>query len=200
MNPAIYYPIVGFGGEYDDWSIRRMTVVVRSTIPEATLSPAIRDRIWSQDPKLPFMGVRTGDELLSLSMARTSYTMMLLAIAAGVALFLGSIGIYGVISYLVGQRTREIGVRIALGAARSDVSRMVVRQGLTLTLVGVGLGIAGALAATRLMSALLFGVSPSDPPTFVSVAVFLVGVATLASYIPARRAAGIEPVKALAYG
>jgi predicted permease len=198
-NPVVYYPIVGFGGTNDDWSLRRMTLVVRSTTPPATLSSAIRDRVWSLDRNLPFLGLHTGDELLSLSMARTSYTMMLLAIAAGVALFLGTIGIYGVISYIVGQRTREIGVRIALGAARSDVSRMVVSQGLTLTLLGVGLGVLGALAATRLMSALLFGVSAADPGTFVTVALFLVGVATLASYIPARRAAGIEPMKALYY-
>jgi ABC-type antimicrobial peptide transport system permease subunit len=130
-------------------------------------------------------------------MARTSYTMMLLAVAAGVALFLGAIGIFAVVSYIVGQRTREIGVRMALGAARADVSRMVVRESLVMTLLGVGAGVVGAIAATRLMSTLLFGVSPTDPATFASVALFLTAVALLASYLPARRAAGIEPVRAL---
>jgi putative ABC transport system permease protein len=197
VTPMVYYPPVGFGGQSDDWVMRSMTVTVRSTVSPDTLATSVRDAVWSLDPNLPLISIRTGDELLSRSLARTSYTVMLLAIAAGVALFLGSIGIYGVISYIVGQRTREIGVRIALGAARSDVSRMVVRQGLVMTLVGVFLGTIGALAATRLMTAILFGVDPTDPGTFVSVVLFLTTVATLASYLPARRAATIEPISAL---
>jgi predicted permease len=197
VNPMVYYPVVGFGDENDEWVIRGMTLTIRSSVPPASLSTSVREKVWSFDPNLPLVSVRTGEERLARSMARTSYTMMLLAIAAGVALFLGTIGIFGVVSYIVGQRTREIGVRMALGAARSDVSRMVVRQSLGMTLLGVGAGLLSALAATRLMSSLLFGVSPSDPVTFAAVAIFLTGVALIASYLPARRAAGIEPVRAL---
>jgi putative ABC transport system permease protein len=199
VTPMVYYPPVGLGSENDDWVMRTMDVCVRSTVAPSSLSTAVRDTVWSLDPNLPLIRIRTGKELLSRALARTSYTMMLLAIAAGVALFLGSIGIYGVISYIVGQRTREIGVRIALGAGRSDVSRMVVRQGLAMTLTGVVLGTIGALAATRLMTAILFGVDTTDPGTFAGVVLFLTAVATLASYLPARRAAAIEPIRALHY-
>ena len=128
-------------------------------------------------------------------MARTSYTMILLALAAGVALVLGAVGIYGVISYIVSQRTREIGIRMALGADRSGVSRMVVAQGMRIAALGVSL----ALVATRLMTALLFGVGSHDPATFAVLSLFLLGVAALASYIPARRAASVSPVRALRY-
>jgi predicted permease len=199
VNPMIYFPVVGFGTENDDWSNRGMTVALRSRLPLPALSGAIRETVRSLDPNLPIINMASGDEHLSRAMARTSYTMTLLAIAAAVALFLGSIGIYAVIAYIVGQRTREIGVRMALGAARGDVARMVVRQGLAMTLFGVVLGVLGALAATRSMSALLYGVAPTDPATFVSVGAFLLVIATLASYLPARRAAGIEPVRALHY-
>jgi ABC-type antimicrobial peptide transport system permease subunit len=130
-------------------------------------------------------------------MARTSFTMVLLAIAAVVALILGSVGIYGVISYVVSQRTREIGVRIALGAQRADVSRLVLRQGLILAVSGVGLGLVAALGLTRLMSSLLFGVAAADPVTYGAVALTLTGVALLASYLPAARAAGVDPNEAL---
>ncbi|HSF18227.1 MAG TPA: ABC transporter permease [Vicinamibacteria bacterium] len=199
VTPMIYYPVVGFGGEYDDWSIRYMSVSLRTGVPPMSLAPAVRETLWSIDPQLPVVSLRTGEELVARSMARTSYTMLLLAIASGVALFLGSIGIYGVISYIVSQRTREIGVRIALGASRRDVSRMVVRQGVSLAFLGVVLGVVGALFVTRLMASLLYGVSATDFSTFVTVSSFLVALATLASYLPARRAANIEPVRALHY-
>jgi ABC-type antimicrobial peptide transport system permease subunit len=130
-------------------------------------------------------------------MARTSFTLVLLGIAALVALFLGVIGIYGVVSYAVGQRTREIGVRMALGAATRDVSRLVVGQGFRLAAVGVVIGALGAAALTRLMTPVIYGVSPADPLTFAVVAMTLVGVALLASYVPARRASAVNPVEAL---
>jgi ABC-type antimicrobial peptide transport system permease subunit len=130
-------------------------------------------------------------------MARTSLTLVLLAIAASVALLLGTIGIYGVISYAVSQRTRELGVRIALGAGGREVVQMVLRQGLVLAGVGVAIGLVSAYGLTRLMSALLYGVSPTDPLTYAVVAVVLVGVAMLASYLPARRAASVDPIEAL---
>ncbi len=130
-------------------------------------------------------------------MSRTSFTLVMLGIAAGVALILGTIGVYGVISYIVSQRTREIGVRIALGAETGNVAAMVLRQGLTLAFAGVAVGVTSSLGLTRLMSALLYGVSPTDPITFVATSIGLTGIALLASYLPARRAAATDPVEAL---
>jgi putative ABC transport system permease protein len=198
-TPMIYYPLVGFGGKYDDWSIRTMSVVMRTDSEPSSLSGPAREAIWALDPRLPLISIRTGEAIVSRSMARTSYTMILLGIAAGVALFLGSIGIYGVVSYIVSQRTREIGVRMALGAARRDVSRMVVRQGLTMALVGVAAGVALAIAATRWIATLLYGVSETDPLTFVAVSMALLAVTALASYLPARRAASVSPLRSLRY-
>lgn len=195
----IYYPVVGIGGEYGDWTIRTMSVAMRGDIEPTTIIGAARKVLWDLDASLPVIGIRTGDAIVSQSMARTSYTMILLGIASGVALLLGAVGIYGVISYIVSQRTRELGIRLALGAQRGEVSRMVIRQGLGLALIGVSLGVVLALFATRLMSALLFGVSGTDPLTFVGLSLFLVGIAIAASYLPARRAARVNPVEALRY-
>jgi ABC-type antimicrobial peptide transport system permease subunit len=163
------------------------------------LASAARNTVWTLNPNLPVVRLRTGEAVLAESTARTGYTMLILAIAAAVALALGAIGIYGVISCIVSQRTREIGVRMALGAARSDVSRMVVSQGLKLALAGVALGVLGALAAARVMTSLLFGVAPTDPITFIATALFLLAVTVVATYIPARRAASMNPVNALHY-
>ncbi|MCP5112859.1 MAG: FtsX-like permease family protein, partial [bacterium] len=126
-----------------------------------------------------------------------SFTLVMLGIAAGVALLLGMVGVYGVISYSVSQRTREIGIRIALGAQRREVRGMFVRNGLVLTLIGVALGLGAAVGLTRLMSALLFGVSPLDPVTFVSVSVVLCAVSLVASYLPALRASTVDPAETL---
>jgi ABC-type antimicrobial peptide transport system permease subunit len=123
--------------------------------------------------------------------------MMMLSIAAAVALFTGTVGVYGVISYVVSQRTQELGLRIAFGAARGAITRMVLGQGLTLAAVGVVIGLGSAHALTRLMSSLLYGVNPTDPITHASVAVVLTAVALLASYLPARRAAAVDPIEAL---
>jgi ABC-type antimicrobial peptide transport system permease subunit len=130
-------------------------------------------------------------------MARTSFTLVMLGIAAAVASLLGTIGIYGVISYVVSQRTRELGVRIALGAGGRQVIRMVLRQGLVLAGVGALVGLGSAYGLTRLMTALLYGVSPTDPLTYGLVAAVLLGIALLASYLPARRAASVDPMEAL---
>ena len=157
----------------------------------------IRDAVWSVNGNLPIANVATLRELLDRSMARTSFTLVMLAIASGVALLLGVIGIYGVISYAVSQRTREIGVRMALGARRADVSRLILRDGAKLTAFGVALGVVAAFFLTRLMSSLLFGVDARDITTYGVVALFLAAISLLASYLPARRAANLQPLDAL---
>jgi len=156
-----------------------------------------RDAIWGVNPSLPLASVRTLADLHARSMARTSFSMVMLGIAAAVALILGAVGIYGIVSYIVSQRTREMGVRMALGAKAMDVQTMVLRQGLVLSGLGVVLGLLTATALTRLMGALLFGVEPVDPVTFGLVAIALTLVALAASYIPARRASRVDPVEAI---
>ena len=157
----------------------------------------VRDAIWSVNPNLPLADVRTVRDFMDRSMARTSFTLIMLVIAASLALVLGIIGIYGVISYIVSQRTRELGVRMALGAEASDVRRIVLKQGLVLAVVGVGVGLAAALGLTRLMEALLFGVEPADPLSFGLVALALTAVASAATYLPARKASKVDPAVAI---
>ena len=198
--PAIlYWPMIQADLYGQGTEVRRsMAFVLRAEPGELTgLLPRAREVVWSVVPAAPVAEVRTLEELLEGSLARTSFTLVLLLIASGVALFLGAVGIYGVVSYVVGQRTREIGVRMALGAGRGDVRRMVLRQGLTLTGVGVAVGLLAAIGLTRLMTSLLFGVQPIDPPTYAIVALALALVAALASWVPAARAARVEPATTL---
>lgn len=157
----------------------------------------VRAAVSEVNPNLPLLGVATLEDLTAQSIARTSFTLVLLGLAAGVALLLGLIGVYGVISYSVSQRTPELGMRMALGARSEDVTGMVLRQGLVLSLVGLTIGLALALSLTRVMTSLLFDISPRDPVTFTVVPVVLVVVALLASYVPARRAARVDPMVAL---
>jgi ABC-type antimicrobial peptide transport system permease subunit len=157
----------------------------------------VQDAIWEVSPNLPLMGVRPVTELMAASMARTSFAMILLGITGLVALLLGLVGVYGVISYAVSQRRGELGMRMALGAQAGQVKAMVIKQGIALAGVGVALGLVLAFALTRLMSALLFEVSAVDPLTYASVAIGLLSVALLASYLPARRAANVDPMTAL---
>jgi ABC-type antimicrobial peptide transport system permease subunit len=178
-----------------------VTFVVRSdrTGTESFLKE-IQQAVWSVNSNLPLASIRTMQDVYGQSLARTSFTLVMLAIAGTMALALGIIGIYGVISYAVSQRTREIGIRLALGAEKNAILRMVIAEGLRLAGVGVAVGAVVALLLTRLVSAfsqLLYGVRPSDPITFVTVSVTLTIVAALACYLPARRAASIEPMHAL---
>ena len=143
--------------------------------------------------------VRTMEQALSRSVAARRFSMILLAVFASLALVLAAIGIYGVISYSVAQRTREVGIRMALGARTIDVIKLVVRDGLKLVLIGVGVGLAGALALTRLMTTLLFNVTPTDAMTYTTVAVALILVALIACCIPARRATKVDPLVALRF-
>ncbi|MFO8173723.1 MAG: ABC transporter permease, partial [Longimicrobiales bacterium] len=179
---------------------RNVTFSIRSPrVGTAELLPDVREAVWSVNPNLPLGSVRTLPEIMERSMARTSFSLAMLGIAAGVALILGAIGIYGVVAYTVTQRTREIGVRLAMGAEQADVTRMVLRQGMILAGAGIGIGLVGALGLTRLMEAFLFGISSTDPMTFASVSGVLALVALLATWLPARRAARTDPVQAIRY-
>ncbi len=195
---SIYFPMVRFDAK-EEWAPRSFFLVVRGRVDPAALVAPVRGVVRELDPNLPLSRVGPMREIVARSMARTSFTMLLLVIAAAVALLLGAVGIYGVISYVVGQRKREIGVRMALGAQRRDISRMVLREGLAVTLTGVAIGLAFALAVTRLMIALLYGVTPTDPATFVAVPVLLAAVSLFASWMPARRAAAVDPQEAIRY-
>jgi len=185
--------------EGDDPSVRRtMSYVVRS--PRAGTVAFTNDvsrAVWSVNPNLPLASVRTLDEVVKKSMARTSFTLVMLSIAASAALILGLVGIYGVIAYTVSQRTREIGIRLALGAQQGHVKRMFLRSGLALVAVGIVAGLSAAALLTRAMASVLFGVDPLDPVTFAAVPLVLLASALAASYLPARRAAAIAPVVAL---
>jgi len=194
-TPSIYYPMVRTSDV--EWAPRSITLIVRGGGDPMSFVAPIRAVVRSLDPNLPLSQVRPLGEVVERSIARTSFTMLLLVAAAAVALILGSLGIYSVIAYVVSQRTREIGVRMALGATRRDISRMVLGEGLAITSLGIAVGLAGALALTRLMLALLYGVSPTDPATFVAVPALLTGVALLATWVPARRAARVEPLVAI---
>ena len=199
---AVYYPVRSVNPDMDgEWVPRDFTLVVKAKpgIDLNGLANPLRRAVWSVDPKLPLTRMRTMDKVVERSMARTSFTMLLLGIGAAIALFLGAVGIYGMISYIVSERTQEIGVRMALGAQRGDVSGMVVKEGLVLALLGIGAGLIVALAVTHLMKALLYEVSTTDPAIFTTVPLLLALVALLASYIPARRAAAVEPLEAIRY-
>jgi predicted lysophospholipase L1 biosynthesis ABC-type transport system permease subunit len=179
---------------------RTVTFVIRSERAgtESFLNE-VRQAVWSVSSNLPLASVRTMQEVCDKSLARTSFTLVMLGIAGSMALALGIIGVYGVMSYTVSQRQREIGIRLALGAQGRDMLQMVLGQGTKLVLVGVGIGIGAAFGLTRLMRNLLFGVTAHDPLTFAAVSALLILVALLACYIPARRAILVDPVVTLRY-
>jgi len=204
-NPApasAYWPMLMSRFEDSDdsgTSVRRsIAYVIRSRRSgTAGFAEEVSRAVWSIDPNLPLANVRTLDEVVARSMARTSFTLVMLAIAGAMALLLGAAGIYGVMSYAVSQRTREIGIRMALGAQRHEVTRMFVRHGLALTALGIACGLGAAVALTRLMASLLFEVSPVDPLTYAAVCASLATAALLATYLPALRATLVNPVTAL---
>jgi len=196
---TIYWPLIQKGFWGDPVSLRRdLAYAIRGPrTGSATFLKEVRQAVWSVNSSLPVANVSTLKDIYSGSMARTSFTLLMLAIASGMALLLGVVGIYGVISYSVSQRTREIGIRMALGAQRQDVSQMFLRHGLLLSGIGIIIGVGAALGLTRLMASLLFAVSPFDPLTFAAVPLGLILAATLASYLPARKATTVDPVQAL---
>jgi putative ABC transport system permease protein len=178
---------------------RSMFLAVRTAGDPASLTNAIRQEVMRLDPEQPIYAVKTMDELLDASVAQPRLNLVLLGLFAGLALVLAAVGIYGVLAYSVTQRTREIGIRLALGALPNDALLLVVRQGLALALTGIALGLAGALVLTRFISTLLFGVTPTDPLTYAAVSALLLIVALAASYIPAVRATRVDPMVALRY-
>ena len=157
----------------------------------------VQQAVWTVDPDLPLANVATLGEFYTKSMARTSFMLVMLCAAGAMALLLGIVGIYGVISYAVSQRTREIGIRMALGAQRESLTWMFVRQGMGLAAIGVVFGIAAAIVSLRLMTSLLFGVSPVDPLTYSLATIAVAAIAWLACYMPSRRASAVNPVNAL---
>ncbi len=197
--PTTFWPLLLERSEGNGVSTpRSLAYAVRGKRVGSTgFESEIRSAVWSINSNLPLANLQTLAELVSASLARTSFTLIMLSIAGGVALLLGTVGIYGVVSYAVAQRTREIGVRMALGASNRDVSGLILRRGLVLTSLGIVLGSGIALAVTRFMAVLLFGVDPVDPITFGVVALLLASIALVASYLPARRASHIDPIDAL---
>ncbi|MGH9742912.1 MAG: ADOP family duplicated permease [Candidatus Acidiferrum sp.] len=181
------------------WPRFIMNLVLRTSVEPLSLVPAVREQVKDLDKNLPVFGVQTMDDLLSAEVASQRFNAGALAGFAGLAVLLAAVGIYGVMAYAVSQRTRKMGVRIALGADAGNVLRMILGQGLRLAVIGVGLGLVASFALTRLTSGLLFGVKPSDPETFVLVTGALLAVAVVACWIPARRATRVDPVIALRY-
>jgi predicted permease len=189
----VYWPMMSEGY---DW--RAMHYAVRSSrVGTAGFLGALQQAVWAVNRDLPLAAVETLDEIRARSMAQTSFVMVMLIIAAAVALAIGVVGIYAVVAYVAAERTREIGIRIALGAQIGDVRQMFLRQGLWLTAAGIAVGLGLALGLTRVMSALLFGVGPMDPATYAGVSLALTAVALLATYLPARRASRVDPIVAL---
>jgi putative ABC transport system permease protein len=190
--PAVYFT-------HPDLTYSFMTLVVRTDGDPTAIAPAIQREIRALDPNQPVSGVRTMNQVMSEWVARSRFNTLLLGLFAGLATLLSAVGIFGVMNYSVALRTRELGLRLAVGAQPRQVLLLVLKQGLALTIVGVVLGLAAAFALTRLLSGLLFGVAAVDVTTFSSISVLLVLVSLLACYLPARRAMRIDPLSALRY-
>jgi putative ABC transport system permease protein len=196
VDPAIYVPF-----PQNSWpnALRNSFIVLRTTTDPQSLIPAIRRELRSVDPTFPITQIRTMDEIVGDSLSQRRFNTALLALFAFVAVALAAVGIYGVMSYTVSQRTREMGIRMALGAKQSDITKLVTSNGARLAALGIAIGVVAAAISSRLMSSLLFGITATDPMTFVFTALLLAAVTLLASYIPSRRAARTDPIAALRY-
>jgi putative ABC transport system permease protein len=216
LGPEIPWEVVGIVGDeqtggltddksaglyvtFDQSPTNDLNMVLRGSVDPRTLTSAIHAAVHAVDKDQSIADLETLEKIKSGTVASDRMRTMLLGIFAALALLLAAIGIYGVIGYSVTQRTHELGIRAALGASRGSLLAMVIRRGMRLTLMGLAIGVAGALALTRLLGSLLFGISPRDPLTLIAVAAVLSAVALLACYIPARRAAGVDPMVALRY-
>lgn len=196
-RPFLYLPLLQ--SDAAQIPISEMTLHVRTSADLRTVLAAVRGEVRALDPNLPLFDVQPLTESMRFSLIPTRLAGLLLGVSGLLALLIAAVGIYALFAYTVSQRTREIGIRMALGAQTGDVLQLVVRQGMTLVLTGIGAGLVGALIMTRVLSSLLYGVGATDPPTFIGVSLLLVGVALLACYMPARRAAKVDPLVALRY-
>jgi putative ABC transport system permease protein len=193
VDPAVYAP---FSQNDEAWR-KFMTLVIRTRVPVAGLVEDVKKQVWNLDSQIALSSIQSMDDLLAVSVAQQRFNMLLLGSFAVLAVALAGVGIYGMVAYRVNQRTHEIGIYMALGAQHRDVLRLVMKDGVKLSLLGIVLGLAGAIALTRVMVSVLFEVKPTDPATLIGVALLLAAVAILACYIPARRALSIHPVTAL---
>jgi putative ABC transport system permease protein len=191
-EPALYVP-------FPQNPVPSVFLVVRTAVPPMSVVPALRDAVLFFDKEQPVNQVRALSEMVSETYGAIRFPMTLLWIFSALALVLSAVGIFGVMSYTVSRRTKEMAVRMALGASRGEVLRLVPREGLGVTLFGMALGLAGALVLSRVMAGYVYGITPTDPPTFALASLLLTAVALLASYIPARRAARVDPMVALRY-
>jgi putative ABC transport system permease protein len=191
-KPEVYFP-------YLQVPASSMSLVVRTATEPLTLAGAVKNEIKMIDKDLPLGESKTMQQVLSESNSGRRFNLVLLTVFATVALILAMVGIYGVMSYAVTQRTHEIGIRVAIGAQSRDVFRMVVGEGMILAMIGIGFGLVGAFALTRLMTTMLFAVEPTDPATFVTIAALLTGVTLVACYVPGRKATKVDPLVALRY-
>jgi putative ABC transport system permease protein len=192
LRPAMYLPHLQSPDP-------RMTLLVRTTGEPLGIAAAVREQVRAIDKDVPVTHVQTMDQVFGASVAQQRFSMLVVGLFAGLALVLATVGIYGVMAYSVAQRAHENGVRMALGARTGQVLKLILKDGMTLALLGVGAGLAGAFALTRLIATLLFGVTPTDASTLVAVSLALLGVALVACYIPARRATKVDPLVALRY-
>jgi putative ABC transport system permease protein len=191
-EPTVYFP-------HPELTYEFMTLVVRTAGDPAAITPAVRDKLREIDPNQPVSDVRTMEQVMADTVGRARFNTLLLGLFAGLATLLAAVGIFGVMNYTVTLRAREIGIKMALGAAPGLILRSVLRQGLLLTLIGIGIGLAGALVLTRVMASLLFGVEATDPATFAAIVLLLAVVSLIACYIPAQRATKVDPMVALRY-
>jgi putative ABC transport system permease protein len=196
-DEIVYYPLLGKGA--NAWTVRQANVVVRTRVAPESLVSEVRSAVWSIDPNVPVSGVCTMEQIFHRSQSRMMYSALMLVLATAVAMVLAVVGIYSFVSYVVSQRTAELGVRLALGAGALDIRWLVLRESLAIALAGVLVGLLGAVALTRWLGNLLFEISPLDPLTFVIMPLLLLALVLLSSVVPAERAARVDPVKALQF-
>jgi len=197
IRDEIYHPFLQVPDRFMSEGVTGLTLALRTAPDPLSVVSAVRAQVAGPTEDQPIYGVQSMEQIISGSLAQRRFTMVLLIIFASTALVLATVGIYGVMSYAVSRRTHELGVRIALGASRREIVRLVVREGMMLAAIGTLAGLAAAFGLTRLMAGLLYGVRPADPATFAAVSLLFAGIALLACYIPARRATRVDPVAAL---
>jgi predicted permease len=199
VQPQLYFPFNQAPDDAFPFLASRANLIIRTTADPLNLTAAVRRQVQAMDPNQPVFNVSTMEQTLDQSLVTQRLSMTLLAFLASLALILAAVGIYGVMSYAVTQRTHEFGIRMAIGAQPRDVFKMVIGRGMMLALIGVAFGLVGAFSLTRLMKSMLFAVEPTDPVTFAGIAVLLTGVALVACYVPGRRATKVDPLVALRY-